>query len=308
VVIGLYLSGRLGNQFFRYAFSRAIMAKCGIGKLVCNFSHLQKKGFEDALKDFNVLPYETDNSNLEMKYGDLQQKIQYLIYCLFFRAKGKLFKRREQDVDEWYERMSRYGLIYAIVQHGRKDYVIPDKKTIIVGGNFENSKYFNDIRPLLLKEFTPKYAPLEHNKQLYEVINSGNSICVTIRRGDYLRPENRRTLFLCDEAYFNKAIERMKSLISHPVFVFFSDDIEWVKSTFEVEGVPCYYEQGNDPIWEKLRLMYSCKHFIISNSTFSWWAQYLSRNENKVVISPNRWYNAPYKSPLIEDSFITIEV
>lgn len=306
--IGLYLSGRLGNQFFRYAFARAIMEKQGEGDLICNFSHLKKKGFENALKDFNVIPYKRDDSNLELKYGDIQQKIQYLNYCVFFRAAGKFFKRKDTDVDEWYDKMTKYGIVYAIVQHGRKEYVFPDKKTLIMSGNFENSQYFNSIRHTLLKEFTPKHPPLEHNRSLYEVINSGEAVCVTIRRGDYLNREYKKTLFLCDEEYFKKAIERIKALVERPIFVFFSDDINWVKSQMRVDGYDCYYERGDDPVWEKLRLMYSCKHFIISNSTFSWWAQYLSRNENKIVVSPSRWYNAPYQSPLIEDSFITIEV
>lgn len=100
----------------------------------------------------------------------------------------------------------------------------------------------------------------------------------------------------------------MQELVEDPVICFFSDDIKWVKTNIKIEGAKVYYESGEDPVWEKLRLMYSCKNFIISNSTFSWWAQYLSKNPNKIVISPNRWYNAPGPYPLILDSFITVEV
>ena len=112
---------------------------------------------------------------------------------------------------------------------------------------------------------------------------------------------------VCDKDYFLKAMDEAKKRISNPTFIFFSDDIEWVRENIHCD-VPCYYESGKDPVWEKLRLMYSCKHFIISNSTFSWWAQYLSRNENKIVIAPDRWSNnLEEHSMLLDDSFIKIK-
>ena len=62
------------------------------------------------------------------------------------------------------------------------------------------------------------------------------------------------------------------------------------------------------PVYETLRLMYSCKHFILSNSTFSWWGQYLSQNDKKVVISPSRWNNDDFYTPLMDSEWIKIEV
>ena len=100
----------------------------------------------------------------------------------------------------------------------------------------------------------------------------------------------------------------MKEKIDNPVLFVFSDDIKWAKENIKFEGIQIFYEDGNDTVDEKLRMMYSCKHFIISNSTFSWWAQFLSRNQDKIVIAPSRWYKNDVHSDLINENWIKIEV
>lgn len=86
-----------------------------------------------------------------------------------------------------------------------------------------------------------------------------------------------------------KAIKLMKEKLNHKnnvKFYVFSDDIEWCKSHIPVGGGMGIYVSQNMPVYETLRLMYTCKHFVLSNSTFSWWGQFLSTADNKIVVSP----------------------
>ena len=89
----------------------------------------------------------------------------------------------------------------------------------------------------------------------------------------------------------------MSDKIDAPEFFAFSDDIEWVKTHLKVSEKIHFVSinvdsDDNERIdIEEFFLMKNCKHNIISNSSFSWWAGYLNDNENKIIIAPKKWYN-----------------
>jgi len=78
--------------------------------------------------------------------------------------------------------------------------------------------------------------------------------------------------------------------------LFFSDDIEWCQKEFDnLDRNKFFVNIESDYI--EFYLMTLCKHHIIANSTFSWWAAYLNKNPNKAVIIPEPWFGyAPIMS------------
>ena len=307
--------GRVGNQLFYYAFARKIM-KTLERERESRLSLSFKDGDynEDYLKEFNVVSYETRDTFWNQELQKCTNKFQKILLSL---AANRLNKASNNKTTCFL--LSHIQQFGGYFYHGQYvDFKKPPFKfrkpsrfikDVYVSGNFEWSGWFDDIRGVLLDEITPKKPELDHNADLYCKIRNTNSVCISIRLGDFLDEIHKNMYYVCNEDYFIEAIKKMREKVDNPTWFVFSDDIQWAKDSGLFTGDDkVYYERGDDPVWEKLRLMYSCKHFIISNSTFSWWAQYLSRNEDKVVVSPDVWFNPGIKHALIEDSFVKVNI
>ena len=302
------IHGRLGNQMFQYAAIKGIAQKNNLesDKIALNFKNVYKSGFENELQNFNLKNVEeVENNNLNFVQKVLIGQI-FLTEKIILKASNsdKFESNRNQFEKKFAKFYEKFGICRLV--DGYYNFKLPRRKKYFFSGGFESSKYFENVRETILKEFTPKYDKIETNKSLYSNIENTNSVCISIRRGDFLDKENIKKHFVCNEEYFKKAVEIMKQKIDNPQFIVFSDDIQWCKENLTFpKGT--LFESGLDPVWEKLRLMYSCKHFIISNSTFSWWAQYLSRNKEKIVIAPNKWKNSGIYDDIYEKNWILIE-
>lgn len=303
------ITGRLGNQMFQYASLRGIKCANNINQPISlSFEKVYQRNFKNELKEFNLKDY---NEIKKVKITLKQKCFFYPIRIIeVFLEKLIKDKTKKEIIEHKIQKkvapvLAKHGVCY--LSKGFYNFKLDkvEKKDVYFAGFFESDKYFNNIRNEILEEFTPKNERLEKNKKLYEAIENTNSVCVTIRRGDFLSEEFVKEHYVCTKEYFYRAIKLIKEKVENPKFFIFSDDIEWCKSnmTFPKDTI---FETGDDPIWEKLRLMYSCKHFIISNSTFSWWAQYLSRNNEKIVIAPNKWKNEGYNDEIFEENWIKI--
>ena len=282
--IHLYIRGYCGNQFFQYAFARHIQEKIG-GELIVNYSKvIQSQGtqFEsdDLLNLFNVVPYKYES---KAGWGGFIFKSLKFIHILFHL---NTFSKRTYRFFLLCARiLPVFGIYYFDAAY--YPFKIYKRRNIYINGYFESSQYFRDIDDKLKMELTAKAPLLDHNTQLYDAITKNESVCITIKRMD-VNNEEIADVYQYDISYFYKAIEYIKSRLDSPVFIVFSDDVQWCKDNIHIDA-KVYYETPGNPIWEKIRLMSSCKHFIIHNSTFSWWAQHLSTNTNKIVVAPSKW-------------------
>ncbi len=132
-----------------------------------------------------------------------------------------------------------------------------------------------------------------NKKSIHELLTKiveCESVSVHVRRGDYVN--NYLHGNIANTAYYKNAIGYMKQKLENPVFFIFSDDIDWCKANIVSNDSSIYYIDDNaNDVQDDIFLMSSCKHNIIANSSFSWWAQRLNNNNEKMVIAPKYWYN-----------------
>lgn len=282
----LNITGACGNQFFQYAFARMIQESTN-SKLVINYKYVCNmdglwEGSDNLLSHFNTTDYTytiDDKFNSKLFILKVIGKLRQIFHLYELQKKSFLFI---DFLSRWlpYIGIYYYGSAY-------KNFPISNCRTIIVQGYFESPKYFHKIDGIIKKELTPKHPLLDKNQFLYDKITETESVCITIKRQD-IENKNISDIYTYDISYFYTGIKYIKKQVTNPVFFVFSDNIEWCRKNLTLEG-EYYFETDRNPVWEKIRLMSACKHFIIHNSTFSWWAQHLSPNKDKIVLAPVKW-------------------
>lgn len=307
-MIHVYIrGGRLGNQLFQYAYIRHLQKHNPKQNVCYHFDEVYQAGlpeddFINALKFFNVKDVKESEINPKLS---LLQKMLLRIYWRLFPHKGNEYERNLFQ-KRWVKLMDVFNLKYLDAgYHKFRDKVEGD---VIVLGCFESEKYFADIKNEILEEIKPLEPISEKNRPMLERMHNTNSVLLSVRRGDFVNDAKFSSMHaVCTQRYYERAWEYIKAHVENPVLFIFSNDIKWAKQNLNF-GVETHYESGNDPSWEVLELMSNCKHFIISNSTFNWWAQYKNTNNEKIVCAPARWWNSPLKPDLFLDNWTLIPV
>lgn len=304
-MIYLFLNnGGLGNQMFQYAMARRLQLEYDMN-IVCDLTSFNYKGTNATKREYCLDAF-TITDRMVYRKAPLPRAYSKMVKAVI--------AKRCPDPAERYKRLTGKG-IYAL--EGYCDFYSEERAetaNLYVKGLFQAHRYFDNIQPVLKEDFTFRHAPSNAVGELLGRIQNEEAVCIHWRRGDYLQQQYRDSLLVCSDSYYERGIQRMLQKASNPVFYVFTnsaEDAEWIRNNHGFP-VPVHYinlmleEEHTD--LDDFRLMCACRHFILSNSTFSWWAQYLSPNLSKIVIAPSVWNRTIDASELYLDDWEVIPV
>ena len=273
-------NGGLGNLLFQYAAGRSLALKHNTS-LFIDFEKYQRLRDIQSNTAYAIINY----MNLQCK-SSFSTNSSYLNRIRDTVKKHKLLKKIFHKI-VWHE-----SHIYIEKNLAYDPSFLDIKNNSRLVGYFQSPKYFAHISDLIRKEFSVNDNSFGKDYlSLKDKIQSENSVAVHIRRGDYLKTTLHN---VCKYHYFKRAMAKLIASSDNITFYIFSDDMDWCKKHFSGSNIT-FVKPANSArnVLVDFSLMKTCKHNIISNSSYSWWAAWLNQNKEKTVLIPDRWYNDP---------------
>ena len=266
------LTGGLGNQMFQYAFGRELSER---------HNTELKLDVESYGPEANQMPprtYDLGIFNVRETFAsaeEIRQLATRVSHDISDRILNRLLGVKASHIREPHFHFSETAY--------------RSSDNVYLSGYWQTERYFRDVEPKLRSEFTFRDPMSENAVPIYDEITASNSVCVHVRRTDFLvNPLNG----FYEVDYYRKAEELIRERVSNPAYFVFSDDMDWCEANLAFDGPTQFVSQDFGPLKfrDDLRLMSACKHFVVANSSFSWWAAWLNPDPAKTVIAPKAWF------------------
>lgn len=294
--------GGLGNQMFQYAIGRSLSLKheeeLRLDTSFYTYDHFWTTKREFRLNHFSI------SGNVFQK-----NRISSSLLSLFCQTSWK----HPSTVHTMYNRVFRCvpyptcGLLYVHERIAESHPEFLECSDVYLDGNWQSEKYFQENAQQVREDFQIITSPSPENQKWIDFISTHNSVCLHVRRGDYVTDPfvGKRHMGTCSLDYYSRAIDYLSDKVDDLVFIVFSDDVPWVREHLHIP-YPTYYMDHNDGStdYEDMRLMSMCDHFITANSSFSWWGAWLGTSEDKIVVCPEKWYADETKVDIIPNYWV----
>ena len=271
-MIIIQMSGGLGNQMFQYALYLKLKKLGREVKFDSTSSYIRDNARPIQLAVFNIqYPEATKEELIEMTDSSMLLKD---------RIRRKLKGRKSKEYRE-------EGFGY--------DPVVLTQDPAYLVGTFQSELYFQDMKEQIREVFRFDQSVMQQETlAMKDTIKSTTSVSIHVRRGDYLNAEEVYGE-ICTDAYYDGAIKYMLEKYPDATFYLFTNDLTW--ADFFVNARPfanivVVKDNTEYTGYLDMYLMKHCKHNIIANSSFSWWAAWLNSHQEKTVIAPAKWLNS----------------
>ena len=167
--------------------------------------------------------------------------------------------------------------------------ILETKPGSLLSGFWQSYRYFEDLPGKPLDYLDRGKMSKGIDGRLLQLAMRNDTAAVHIRRGDYLsNPSALARHGILERSYYDAAREELLKHADISTFLVFSDEPERAKQELG-HWDNAIFVNGQNEIAD-LRLMSCCKHNIIANSSFSWWAATLEDDSDCVVVAPRNWF------------------
>lgn len=265
------LKGGLGNQLFCYAAARRL-ALLNNAELVID----DVTGFaRDRLYNRR---YALDNFHIRARKATRSERLEPFdryrrVLARWWGGRGPFCERSylEQEGVDFDERLLRVRV----------------SGTLYLDGLWQSEGYFKDVEPIIREDLRIVPPSDAANQRMADEIRGPNAVALHVRWFDV--PHGAES-YNASTAYYRRAISLLEQRIGPARYFLFSDDPEAARAKLgltERQVTRVDQNPGDDGAHADLWLMSQCRHFIIANSTFSWWGAWLSEGKEKIVLAPD---------------------
>lgn len=270
--------GGLGNQMFQFAFGK----------------YLAIKNNTELKFDLNFLLDRSPKTNPTFVNRDYDLSIFNINESIASKEEIKKLKNRTDSLiaDKIANKLlgNKKSYFKENEFHFSEDHLkISDNSYI--EGYWQSEKYFLAISNELRNHYFTFKSPLSEKSEILSTkIKQSNSVCINVRRGDFVTNPVHGTMGI---EYYSEGEEILLFKYKDLEMFVFSDEIDWCRKNLKFKSSVTFvsHEYAGEKFQDYLRLMSTCKQFIIPNSSFAWWAVWLCLNPDKTVIAPKKWFN-----------------
>lgn len=174
-----------------------------------------------------------------------------------------------------------YGVYLGVPQFYEEGYRFDENfynisDNVTLKGYFQSWKYIENVKDDMRESLLQYKLQLSQNAESFlKTIESNwdRSLAIHIRRGDYCDSIHREHHGILPKSYYLEALSRIEQR-DLAIFVFIENISELPNWIYEFDSRVTVIQGVSDA--ESFHLMSECKYVIAANSSFSWWAGYVS--------------------------------